>query len=105
MATHSNILAWEILWTEEPNGLQCMGSQGVRRAEHAYSIHATALILTSSGRLKCTRSPILELDRGSLWFTRTPSSLGLGGCSTGGSGLGGDVCCSIRARLVVELAE
>ena len=27
MATHSNILAWEILWTEEPSGLQSMGSQ------------------------------------------------------------------------------
>ena len=24
MATHSNILAWEILWTEEPSELQCM---------------------------------------------------------------------------------
>ena len=27
MATHSNILAWEIPWTEEPGGLQSMGSQ------------------------------------------------------------------------------
>ena len=26
-ATHSNILAWEIPWTEEPGGLQAMGSQ------------------------------------------------------------------------------
>ena len=26
MATHSSILAWRILWTEEP-GLQSMGSQ------------------------------------------------------------------------------
>ena len=25
-ATHSNILAWEILWTEEPGWLQSMGS-------------------------------------------------------------------------------
>ena len=24
MATHSNILAWEIPWTEEPGGLQSM---------------------------------------------------------------------------------
>ena len=29
MATHSSILAWEIPWTEEPGGLQSMGSQGV----------------------------------------------------------------------------
>ena len=27
MATHSCILAWRILWTVEPSGLQSMGSQ------------------------------------------------------------------------------
>ena len=27
MATCSSILAWEIPWTEEPSGLQSMGSQ------------------------------------------------------------------------------
>ena len=27
MATHSSILAWRTLWTEEPAGLQSMGSQ------------------------------------------------------------------------------
>ena len=26
-ATHSSILAWETPWTEEPGGLQSMGSQ------------------------------------------------------------------------------
>ena len=30
MAPHASILAWEILWTEEPGGLQSMGSQTVR---------------------------------------------------------------------------
>ena len=30
MATHSSILAWEILGTEEPDGLQSMGSQKSR---------------------------------------------------------------------------
>ena len=25
MVTHSSILAWKILWTEEPGGLQSMG--------------------------------------------------------------------------------
>ena len=29
MATHSNILAWRIPWTEEPGRLQSMGSQRV----------------------------------------------------------------------------
>ena len=32
MATHSSILAWEIQWTEEPRGLQSMGSQRVRHS-------------------------------------------------------------------------
>ena len=27
MATHSSTLAWKIQWTEEPGGLQSMGSQ------------------------------------------------------------------------------
>ena len=30
MATHSSILAWRVPWTEEPGGLQSMGSQRVR---------------------------------------------------------------------------
>ena len=30
MGTHSRILAWRIPWTEEPGGLQSMGSQTVR---------------------------------------------------------------------------
>ena len=30
IATHSSILAWTIPWTEEPGGLQSMGSQRVR---------------------------------------------------------------------------
>ena len=28
-ATHSSILAWRVPWTEEPGGLQSMGSQRV----------------------------------------------------------------------------
>ena len=29
MAPHSSILAWKVPWTEEPGGLQSMGSQRV----------------------------------------------------------------------------
>jgi len=29
MAAHSSVLAWRIPWTEEPDGLQSMGAQGV----------------------------------------------------------------------------
>ena len=32
MANHSSILAWKIPWTEEPGGLQSMGSQRVRHS-------------------------------------------------------------------------
>ena len=31
MATHSSILAWKILWREEPGGLQSMGLQSHTR--------------------------------------------------------------------------
>ena len=30
METHFSVLAWRIPWTEEPGGLQSMGSQRVR---------------------------------------------------------------------------
>ena len=30
MAIHSNILAWEIPWTEKPSGLQSLGSCRIR---------------------------------------------------------------------------
>ena len=30
MATHDSVLAWDAPWTEEPGGLQSMGSQKVR---------------------------------------------------------------------------
>ena len=41
MATHSSILAWRIPWTEEPGGLQSMGSQ---RVGHNWAIKHTAHI-------------------------------------------------------------
>ena len=33
MATHSSILAWRILWTEEPGELQSMGSKDLGMTE------------------------------------------------------------------------
>ena len=38
-ATHSSILAWKIPWTEEPGGLQSMGSQRVGH-DCATSLHS-----------------------------------------------------------------
>ena len=34
MASHSRSVAWRMPWTEEPGGLQSVGSQRVRHAEH-----------------------------------------------------------------------
>ena len=44
IATRSSILAWEIRWTEEPGGLQSMGSQRVRpdlATEHQQNVRHT----------------------------------------------------------------
>ena len=37
MAIHSSILAWNIPWTEEPGGLQSIGSQESDMKEHAHT--------------------------------------------------------------------
>ena len=39
MANHSSILAWDILQTEEPGGLQPMGLQKSITTEHACTRH------------------------------------------------------------------
>ena len=41
MATHSSILAWWIPWTEEPGGLQSMGSQRVRHNRAIFTFDFT----------------------------------------------------------------
>ena len=47
MATHSSILAWRIPWTEEPVGLQSMGSQQLDTTEWL-SIASSPLDLMAS---------------------------------------------------------
>ena len=51
MATHSGILAWKILWTEKPGGLQSMGSQRVRHNwvcthMHSWTLRTTTVKIT-----------------------------------------------------------
>ena len=48
LATHSSILAWRIPWTEEPSGLQLMGSQRIR---HRLTDETTTNVLTLSSNL------------------------------------------------------
>ena len=51
MATNSSILAWRIPWTEEPGGLQSIGSQRVRHdwaTKHSTAqLHVHSLPITS----------------------------------------------------------
>ena len=51
MATHSRILTWRIPWTEEPDGLQSMGS---KRSRTQLSNDTLLLLVTNSEPLpKC----------------------------------------------------
>ena len=45
MAPHSSILAWKIPWTEEPGGLQSMGSLRVKTllSDFTFTFHFPAL--------------------------------------------------------------
>ena len=55
MATHSNILAWEIPWIEEPSKLQSMGLQRVRHewaTEHHQGYVVRLLSLSSLATLQ-----------------------------------------------------
>ena len=40
MATQSSILAWRLLWTEEPGGLEFTGSQRAGHDERAHTYDA-----------------------------------------------------------------
>ena len=39
MANHSSVLAWKIPWTEEPGGMQSMGSQSQTRLSNTHFMH------------------------------------------------------------------
>ena len=62
MATHSCILAWKIRWTEEPGGLQSMGSQrvGHDRANyiHTHTAHMCSALIDTAKQLSRVVVPI-----------------------------------------------
>ena len=62
MAHHSSTLAWKIPWTEEPGGLQPMGSQ---RVEHDW---ATSLTLTHSLR-GASQATIHGIAKNQTWLS------------------------------------
>ena len=62
---HSSILTWEIPWTEEPGGIQSMGSQrvghnwatrqqqiGAASDRHFWKVHRILLVLREAGEVK-----------------------------------------------------
>ena len=54
MAPHSSILAWKIPWTEEPGGLQSMGSlesDTIEQLHSHFSFHALEKVATHSSVL------------------------------------------------------
>ena len=59
MATHFNILAWEIPWTDETDGLQSMGSQELDTVERVNNNSNPDL--DTSSKLKNT--PVLALTK------------------------------------------
>ena len=55
MPTHSSILAWRIPWTEEPGGLQFMGSLGVGHTERLHFHFSLSCIGERNGNpLECS---------------------------------------------------
>ena len=55
MATHCSILAWRIPWTEEPGGLQSMGSQELdmtwRPKHHRHRLHSKQYSVERMGQM------------------------------------------------------
>ena len=55
MAPHSSTLAWKILWTAEPGGLQSMGSLRVRHTERLHFHFSLSHIGEGNGNpLQCS---------------------------------------------------
>ena len=63
MATHSSRIAWRISWTEEPGGLQSMGSQ---RVGHDWATFTLSLVPCVPGRMPAWMT--------SEWMNRRPKN-------------------------------
>ena len=67
MATLSSILAWRILWTEEPVGLQSMGSQSQTRLKRL--IHHYHHLINALEFWSCKDVSLVSTSTNS-WFSR-----------------------------------
>ena len=75
MAPHSSILAWKIPWTEEPGGLQSMGS---RRVGHNWSDLAAPAAVVGKHSIKANKLYLLI----SASAIRTAAAKSLQSCPT-----------------------
>ena len=64
LAPHSSTLAWEIPWTEEPGGLQSMGSL---RVGHNWATSLFTFHFHASEKEMATHSSVLARDEGAWW--------------------------------------
>ena len=72
MATHSSTLAWGILWTEEPGGLQSGGLQRVRQDRAANTTERLTFLWARSweqagGGVKKGPGPVSQVRRVGAW--------------------------------------
>lgn len=59
-AAHCSVLAWRVPWTQEPSGLQCVGSQGIEHYLRLNSIsHVAASLIPSC--LTAPAAPFLRV--------------------------------------------
>ena len=79
MATHSSILAWRIPWTEEPGGLQYMGSQLTQLSKLFYiamCLHTLLFLFFNVTMLSIATAPLLIpclLSPQLLWVAHFPT--------------------------------
>ena len=69
MATHSSILAWKISWTEEPGGLQSMGSQESNTTERLRRhTHAHTKLGSATSKVFCCQGLSLSIVLSSVFW-------------------------------------
>ena len=85
MATHSSILAWDLPWTEEPGGLQSVGSQESDMTERLTQLQMMMLIQDVRWTLPLTMTTLethnANLRAGHATPSRTRMSAGVQGRS------------------------
>ena len=68
MASHSSIFAWKIPWTEEPGGLQSIGSQRAGHDRSDFSMYACMQYVSVNPKLLIYHSPTLPFPFGNDGF-------------------------------------